>query len=290
MGEGGRGTLGGMLAMLVAVAMFSLMDAGLKVLSAHYAPLQVASLRGLVSLPLVLLWCALRGGFGQLLQVRWSLHLWRGALSVLMLAAFAYALRSLPLADAYAIFFVAPLLITALAVPLLGERVDAPRWVAIGVGLLGVLIVLRPSGAGMLSWAGLAVLLAALGYALSNILVRRLGQADSTQALVFWMVALTGVFAGLLGARDWIAPRPEHWPVLAFIGVVGTLGQVALTEAFRRSAASQIAPLEYTALLWGLALDWGLWHTAPNLRMLGGAAVIVASGLYLLQRERRAAG
>ena len=137
------------LLMLASVMLFSLMDAGLKTLSAHYPAFQVAALRGMASLPLVLVWALATAGPRALVQVRWSLHLLRGVLGITMMASFVYALRSLPLSTAYSIFFVAPLLITALSVPILGERVGPRRWVAIAVGLLGVLVVLRPTGAGM---------------------------------------------------------------------------------------------------------------------------------------------
>lgn len=279
----------GILIMLVAVGAFALMDAGLKVLAPHYPPLQVAALRALSSLPLVLAWCAARGGLGQLLRVRWPLHVLRGLLSVMMLGAFAFALRSLPLADAYAIFFVAPLLITLLAAVFLHERVRAGQWLAIAVGFAGVMIVLKPGGNGWFSVAGVAILGAAFGYAVSAITVRTLGRTDTTQAMVFWMLAFTGGIASALAWPHWLAVRQEHWLALAGVGTAGALGQWAITEAFRRAPASTLAPLEYTALLWGLLLDALLWGTSPNLRMLGGAAVIVASGLYLIRSERAAA-
>jgi len=286
MSEARRNVLRGIAAMLIAVLAFALMDAGLKVLAAHYVPLQVAALRALASVPLVIIWCGMSGGYAQLFRVRWPLHLLRAALSVLMLGAFAYALRTLPLADAYSIFFVAPLMITAMAVPFLGEKVGWRRWSAIGVGLIGVLIVLKPSGSGWFTPAGFAVLAAAFGYAVSAITVRKLGQTDSVQAMVFWMLTLTGLLAAVLVGRDWELPRSEHWLVIAGVGVAGALGQVAITQAFSRAPASTLAPLEYTALIWGLMLDWVLWSTAPNLRMLVGASVIVLSGLYLIHRER----
>ena len=117
-----RENLRGVTVMMVAVAAFSLMDACLKLLSPHYPSLEIASLRGMATLPIVVVWIAVTGGFSGLFRVRWPLHLARGALGVATLAFFTFGVRHLPLADAYAIFFVAPLLITALAVPLLGER------------------------------------------------------------------------------------------------------------------------------------------------------------------------
>ncbi|MGH8029931.1 MAG: DMT family transporter, partial [Arenimonas sp.] len=201
----------GIAAMLLAVGLLSLMDAGLKLLTPHYPPLQVAALRGLVALPLVCAYVAWRGKFASVLRVRWGLHLMRGALAIMMLTLFAFALRSLPLAEAYTIFFVAPLIITALSGPFLGERVGALRWTMILVGFGGVLVVLRPTGAGVLSLSGLAVLAAAAGYAVSAITVRLLGRTDSAESMVFWMTSMLAIGAGLLAAPGWVALRWEHW-------------------------------------------------------------------------------
>jgi drug/metabolite transporter (DMT)-like permease len=279
------------LLMLAAVAVFALMDAGLKTLSTHYPPFQVAALRGASSLPLVLAWALATVGGRALLQARWSLHLLRAVLGIAMMASFVYALRTLPLSTAYSIFFVAPLLITALSVPFLKEYVGPRRWTAIAIGLLGVLVVLRPSGEGVLvggvpSLAGLAVLLAALGYAISAITVRVLARTDSTQAMVVWLMALMALGAGALAAPGWVPLRLEHAWVIAGIGIGGALGQYAITEAFRLGEASLIAPLEYTALVWGVALDLALWGVLPDAVTWLGAGIIVASGLYLLHREK----
>ena len=272
--------------MLLCVGVFSLMDAGLKTLSAHYPPFQVAALRGASSLPWLLAWALLSTGVAPLLRVRWSLHLLRGVLGITMMAAFVYALRTLPLSTAYSIFFVAPLLITALSVPFLGERVGPRRWIAIAVGFAGVLVVLRPTSAGMLTTAGLAVLLAALGYAVSAITVRVLARTDSTQAMVVWLMLLMAVGAGLLAWPTWTPLRAEHAWIILGIGIAGALGQWAITEAFRLGEASLLAPLEYTALVWGVLLDATLWGVLPDTVTWLGAGIIVASGLYLLRRER----
>ena len=274
------------LLMLVSVAVFSLMDAGLKTLAGHYPPFQVAALRGAASLPLLLAWALATAGPQALLRVRWPLHLLRGVLGIAMMASFVYALRTLPLSTAYSIFFVAPLLITALSVPILGERVGPRRWSAIAVGLAGVLVVLRPSGEGMLTLAGLAVLLAAFGYAVSAITVRVLARTDSTQAITFWLLALMALGAGLLAWPGWVPLRGEHLWIVGGIGLAGAVGQWAVTEAFRRGEASMIAPLEYSALVWGLLLDLGLWGVLPDGITWLGAGIIIASGLYLLRRER----
>ncbi|MCX7033208.1 MAG: DMT family transporter [Arenimonas sp.] len=283
---GSNNNLRGIVAMLIAVGFFSLMDGGLKQLSGHYPAMQVAAIRGLSSLPLVLLWVAASGTVATLWKVRWPLHLLRGALSILMLSTFAYALKRMPLTGAYALFFVAPLLITALSVPLLGEKVGPRRWTAIVVGLLGVLVVLRPTGEGMLSLAGLAVLLAATGYALSAIMVRVLHRTDSSQSMVFWMLVMTGFGAGALAWPAWVPVQGADAWIIVGVGLSGFLGQVAITEAFRSGQASVVAPFEYSALAWALGLDWLVWQVLPDGMTLVGAGIIVASGLYLLRRER----
>jgi drug/metabolite transporter (DMT)-like permease len=218
--------------------------------------------------------------------VRWPLHLLRGVLGIAMMASFVYALKRLPLSTAYSIFFVAPLLITALSVPILGEKVGPRRWTAIATGLVGVLVVLRPTGAGVMSMAGLAVLVAATGYAVSAITVRVLARTDSTQAITFWLLALMALGAGALAFPHWEPLRAQDAWIIGGIGVAGALGQYSITEAFRLGEASLIAPLEYTALLWGVLLDLTLWGVLPDAVTWLGAAIIIASGLYLIRREK----
>lgn len=272
--------------MLAAVAVFSLMDGGLKALSAHYPPFEVATLRGIASLPLVLAWALASGGWRCLRPVRMSLHLLRGAIAIAMMAGFVYALKRMPMSDAYAISFVAPLLITALSGPILGERVGRARWMAIVVGFAGVLVALRPGAEGMAGAAGLAVLLAALGYAVSAITVRVLARTDTPQAIVSWLMALLALGAGVIAAvAGWVPVAMAHWWLIVGVGIAGTLGQYLITIAFLRGEASVLAPLEYTALAWGLLLDWFVWQALPDATTWLGAAIIVASGLYLLRGE-----
>jgi drug/metabolite transporter (DMT)-like permease len=280
-----RKNVRGILGMLLAAALFSLMDTGLKLLSPHYPPLQVAAMRAMSSLPLVVAFVAWRGKLHTLVRIRWPLHLLRGGLGIAMLALFAFALRQLPLAEAYSIFFVAPLLITMMSGPMLGERVGRARWIAIGVGMLGVLVVLRPTGTGMFTLAGGAVLLAATSYAVSAITVRIVNRTDSLDSQLFWLMALVALGAGAMALPHWVPVRMEHAWILCGIAVTGFLGQLSITQAFRHGEASAIAPFEYSALAWGLAIDWLLWRTLPDGWMLAGAAIIVGSGIYLVRHE-----
>jgi drug/metabolite transporter (DMT)-like permease len=280
------GNLRSIYAMLIAVAMFSLVDTAMKLLAAHYPAMQVAALRALTSLPLVCVYLAWRGAFGGILKVRWSLQLLRGALGIGMLSLFAYGLRKLSLAEAYSIFFIAPALITALSVLFLKETVNAARWIAIAVGLAGVLVVLRPSGEGFLTIGGLAILGAAACYATSAIAARVLARTDSNEHVVFWLMLLVAAGASILAAPNWVALRASDILLLCGLAVSGFLGQLAITEAFSSGEASSIAPFEYTALAWGVGLDWLLWHTLPDQYTLLGAAIIIGSGIYLIRHER----
>ena len=207
-------------------------------------------------------------------------------LSTLEVAAFFLATVYLPLADVITYYLASPIFVTALSGIVLGERVGWRRWTAIAVGLAGTVIVLRPTGGNMFSLGGLAVLVAAACYALSAITVRVLGRTDSTQSMVVWMLAMLSVFSLALAWSDWQPIDPAHWKTIAVVGLTGAIGQYGVTEAFRRAPASVIAPLEYTALIWGLGLDWVLWGTLPDRWMLVGAGVIIACGIYLLRRER----
>lgn len=272
--------------MLGCVLVFCLMDALLKTLAAHYPPYQVTALRGASSLPWLVAWAAMTTGLRPLLRARWSLHLLRGALGIMMMATFIYALQTLPLSTAYTIYFVAPLLITALSVPFLGEHVGPRRWTAIVVGFLGVMVVLRPGSAGVFTTAGLAVLLAAFGYAASAITVRILARTDSSQAMVVWLMLFMAIGAGALAWPEWRPVRGEHALLVLGLGVTGAMGQYLITEAFRLGEASLLAPFEYTALVWGVLLDATLWGVLPDAVTWLGAAIIVASGLYMFRRER----
>ncbi|WP_296947138.1 DMT family transporter [uncultured Massilia sp.] len=271
--------------MLAAVVFFSMMDTCMKLLSQHYPAMQVAALRSLSSLPLVCAYLAWRGAYRALFAVRWSLHLLRAVIGIAMLALFAYGVRTLSLAEAYSIFFIGPILITALSVFVLKERVDARRWTAIAVGMGGVLVVLRPTGEGVMSLAGLAVLMAAVGYAVSAVSGRVLARTDRSEHMVFWLMLLMSLGAGALAAPGWVAVQAQHLPLLAALAVSGFFAQLAITEAFNHGEASVVAPFEYTALAWAVAIDWLLWKTLPDEYTLVGAAIIIGSGLYLIRHE-----
>jgi drug/metabolite transporter (DMT)-like permease len=277
--------LKGIGAMVLAVGCFSLMDASLKQLAASYSPMQVTFLRSAGSLPFIVAMSVVRAGWGVLRPVRYGLHIARGVIGVATLWLFIYAVSILSLADAYSIFLSAPLLMTALSVPMLKEHVGWRRWIAVVVGLCGVLIILKPGGSRLITLGGAAALAAAIGYATTTLMIRVLGRSDTAAATMFWQLAASTVVSGAWASTEWRAIESHHWIWIAALAITGTLGQYFITKAFRTTPAAVIAPFEYTALIYGMALDWILWTTFPSLRMLSGAAVVIGSGMFVIWRE-----
>ena len=279
--------LRGVLMMLTAVGAFSVMDALMKTLTVRYPPVQVACFRGLASLPFVFLSYAFAGRLRELRPVRVGLHVLRAVFAVLMLWGFLWALARASLTDTYAIYMSAPLLVVIAASVMLGERIGRHVWIAIFVGLAGVYVMLKPSVEGFVSLAGLAALGSALAYAVVVVMVRVLSRTETTAAMVFWFLVMMAAGAGAIALPGWVAILADDWPWIAAIGLAGWAGQHLITEAFRLAPASVVAPFEYTALIWGVAIDWVVWQALPGARMLTGAAIVIGAGLYLIHRERQ---
>jgi drug/metabolite transporter (DMT)-like permease len=175
--------------------------------------------------------------------------------------------------------------LTALSVPLLGDRVGWRNWVAVGVGLVGVVIILRPSASGLMTVGAVAALIAATAYALSVIALRVIAHTDSTTSVIVWTVGMMTVMTGIIAVPGWVPLAREHFLWLAALGLFGALGQHLLTDAFRSAPPSVVAPFEYTALLWGMLIDWVVWSVLPATRVYVGGSIVIASGLYLIWHE-----
>lgn len=289
-GHQARERLRGITSMIAAACVFSIMDASLKRLSTQYGMFQVSSMRCLSSLVFLCAPIAWQRSWRTLRLNSPGLHLFRGLLGITMLASFVYAVHRLSLAETYSLFLCAPLLMTALSVPIHGDHVPLRRWVAIAVGLAGVLLILRPSGKAFVSIAAVgAGFLGAVCYALSALTVRTLGPTNSNTSMVFWYLTMAGVGCGLLGLGDWHPIAAQDWAWLALIGISGALGQFWVTDAFRRAPPSVVGSFEYTSILWAFALDWIFWSAAPSRGLLMGAAVVIGSGIYVILDERRLA-
>jgi drug/metabolite transporter (DMT)-like permease len=160
------------------------------------------------------------------------------------------------------------------------------------VGLSGVLIILQPwgGGGGYSMLAAAAAALATICYSLSALTVRTLGRSNSSMSMVFWYLLLVGIGAGLLAIGDWRPVLGSDWIWLIGVGVSGALGQMWLTDAFRRAPPSVVGPFEYTSILWAFAIDWIFWSASPSLSLIAGACVVIVSGIVIIVDEHRLAG
>ncbi len=280
--------LRGIAYMVSAVFVFSIMDSLLKRLSTHYSPLQIACLRCISSWLLLLLPIAWQKTWLDLRPRNPALHLFRTLLGVGMLASFIFAVHRLSLAQTYSLFLAAPLLMTALSVPIHGERVSGKRWLAIIVGLSGVLVILQPWGKGSISLiAACAAAAATICYSLSALTVRTLGRSNSSMSMVFWYLLTVSIGSGVLALGDWRPVQAGDWGWLVGVGITGALGQMWLTDAFRRAPPAVVGPFEYTAILWAFAIDWIFWSASPSPSLIVGACIVIASGIIVILDEHR---
>jgi drug/metabolite transporter (DMT)-like permease len=281
--------LRGIAAMSSAVFMFAIMDASMKRLSQSYGPFELSCLRCASSIAILTVPVAWSGSWRSLRPANPLLHIVRALLGIVMMSSFVYAVRRLSMAETYSLFLCAPLLMTALSVPLLGERVPLRRWLTIAVGLGGVIIMLRPGSKGFVSIAAATAAAAACCYALSALTVRRLGKTNSSATMVVWWLLLVGIGSGVLAAPEWQRVASADWVWLGAVGVTGALGQFWITDAFRRAPPSVVAPFEYSSILWALGIDWFFWSVLPSAIVVTGATVVIACGLVIIWDERRLA-
>ncbi|MGI9508706.1 MAG: DMT family transporter [Geminicoccaceae bacterium] len=308
-----RGNSPGLAIVFIVLAMtcISINDMLIKFLSGDYPLHQMVFLRSALGILFSLVILQFEGGFRLLRTDQGWLHLLRGLCIVGANMAFFAAIAVMPLADATALFFVAPLFITILAIPFLGERVGVRRLGAVGFGFLGVLIMLRPSGLGAETkpdlWILLLPIAAAFGYACMQILTRKLGVASRASAmaiylqatfiavsLIFWAIAGDGRFAegienksAIFLLRAWRWPSGDDWwPFLLLGGMSAVIGY-ALSQAYRLADAAAIAPFEYTALPLSIFWGWVMFGDFPDRWVLSGIAMIAAAGVYVFARERK---
>ncbi|MCL4410838.1 MAG: DMT family transporter [Gammaproteobacteria bacterium] len=275
----------GILFMVLAVFCFAIMDVAMKELASRMSAMQVSFFRGATSLPFVLLWLIMTNRLPRIKPNKWHLHLVRGVVSIAFLTLTVITLRELPLANAYAIFFVAPLLITLLSVPLLKEKVGVHRYSAVAVGFIGVVIMLNPNAMGFLSYGVITGLLATLGYAVIMVMVRYMHRSETSESLMFFFVLSLSVGCGVIALFDWRPVLLTDMPWLFGLGVSGAIAQYLLTEAYRMAPPSLLSSFEYTAMIWALALGYLLWGDWPGAYVLIGAGVVIASGIYISHRE-----
>ena len=276
--------LRGLLYMVAGVFCISVMDASAKWLTQRYSPAEIVFIGRSPALAFTVALALANGGIATLGTRRLGLQTLRGLFGAGTLVCFILSVRLLPLADTVALTFVAPLFMSALSVPLLGERVEARRWLVIGVGFVGVLTIVQPSGAGFGSGAALA-LASAFCYAVFNNLARRLSTTEPSHSQLFWASLVLILGAGAIVPFHWAPLEGDDLPAFTLFAVVGTLGQFLLVQALRYAEVSAVAPLEYSALIWATLFGFLFWSQWPSATTLAGAAIVAASSIYIIHRE-----
>ena len=289
---------------ILAQIFFTTLDMAVKFVSEDYALHQITLIRAIVSILFTLIILVpLDGGYKHLLSKRLGLHLLRGFGIVVANLCFFTALVTIPLAETTAIFFIAPLLITALSVFLIGEKVGLRSWIAVFVGFLGVIVMFRPD-LGFFNAAYLLPLVAALVYSLVQIATRIMGEAEKASTMVFYIQLNHLFFSGLMGLifgggnladksqpinyyllRAWKIPNWEDFIIMIGIGLLGGLGAYFISNAYRISKAGIVAPFEYVAIPFAIFWSIIIFGDWPDIRSWLGIVLITGAGLYVVYSE-----
>lgn len=275
-------------AVALAVFLFAIVDATAKALAPSYTAFQIVFFRQLFGLLpiLLLIWHA--GSLDVLATGRpWAQAL-RAGLQLVSSAAFFAGLKSLPLAEAVAVGFTAPLFVAALSGPLLGEPAGPRRWAGIAAGFVGALIMIRP-GSTAFQPGALLVVLSALAWALTMLLTRRLSRTESNVAMLAYSTLGACLGSLPLALADWHTPVGQDLGLFVMLGAFGGAGAFLVILAHRHAEAVVLAPFQYTALLWSALLGWLLWRETLEPLAWLGAAVIALASIYVSHREALAA-
>jgi drug/metabolite transporter (DMT)-like permease len=281
----GSNTKGALIALL-AFAIFSTHDIIVKFLGASYSPIQIVFFSVLFGFPWMTLMLIRDTSSGNLLPRHpWWTALRTVATTLTGISAF-YAFSKLPLAQVYAILFAAPLLITILSIPILGEQVRLRRWVAVLIGLCGVLVVLRP-GAEPLTLGHLAALVAAVGGALASIIVRKIGKDERSVVLLIYPMMTNFMIMG--AALPFVyQPMPmEHLGGIVVMSIMALIGSALVIAAYKAGEAVIVAPMQYSQIIWASVFGALLFGETMDFATLLGAVIIIGSGVYIVLREGR---
>jgi drug/metabolite transporter (DMT)-like permease len=273
---------------VLAYVFFSVHDATIKFLVTALPVWQILFVRSLI-----IATTCLAVGRGPLVvrAVRTPLKLallLRGLLTLVAWLCYYTAARSLPLAQLITLYFAAPLIVTVLAAPVLGEVVTRGRWIAVSVGFVGVMIASDPLGV-RLSWPAVLVLFAACLWGYGVLLMRQIAQRESSLLQILASNLVFVVVTGAMSLSDWHHTTPSQFGLLLAVGVLGGLGQFALFEGARRAPASVMATVEYSGLLWAFILGYAIFGDIARPAVFAGAALIVCAGVLLIRSERRTA-
>ncbi|MGF1593432.1 MAG: DMT family transporter [Kiloniellaceae bacterium] len=272
------------LMMVASLVFFAAMDALVKDLGSRYPTLQVMFFRSLFAfIPIgLLIWHS--GSLNSLRVNSLGGHLLRSLVGVGAMFCFFYAYSRMPLAEVVAISFAAPVFVVALSVPLLGERVGPYRWGAVLIGFVGVMVMLQP-GPDLLRSIALVPLIGTLLFALAMIVLRKLGRTESSASVAFTFTLSCTLVSGVALPFVWTAPDLLDLAALIAVGLLGGVGQILMTAAFKHGDVAVIAPFEYTSMIWATLLGFVFWGEIPGLNIWAGVAIVMASGLFILFRE-----
>ena len=263
------------------------MDAIIKELSGTFGAMQLVLFRSFFGLIPVVGMVMIAGGFGILVTRRPVLQAVRSILATVTTFLFFLSLRYMPLGEATALVFAAPICMTVLAGPVLGEKVGPRRWFAVLAGFVGVLVILRP-GSDVFSPYALLPIAAAVTFSVTMLMGRKLAFTDNSTSIVFYTSAGGVLASGVLVPMDWTEPMLAHLPWLLLIGVLGGVGQLLIVQAFRYAEASMLAPFEYSIIIWAITFGYLFWSELPDHWTFVGVAIVVSAGVYIAHREARA--
>lgn len=276
--------LRGIACMVLSLAVFTMSDAVSKWLTQSYPVGEIIFLRSFfIYLPIGLMVWRRRDG-AALRLTGWRWHLLRAALFTASSFLIITSVKFLPLADAMALLFAAPLIITALARPLLGEHVGRRRWSAVLVGFVGVLVMTRPTP-NAFQIAALVPITAAIMTALRDIVTRHMSTTLSTNAILAWSTLGLIIASAPTALFGWIVPRPQDLLLMMLSGLLVGTAHYLMIESYRLAAAATVAPFKYSSIVWGVLLGYLIWGDLPDAWILTGAALVIGSGLYILHRE-----
>ncbi|MAY88650.1 MAG: RNA polymerase subunit sigma-54 [Pseudooceanicola sp.] len=277
----------GALLMIASTVAFATMHAVVRMVSAELPALQIAFLRNVFGF-CFLLPMLVSARFAQLRTKRFPMHALRGAINAVAMLMFFSAIAMTPLAKVTALSFTAPIFAAALGVVLLGETFRIHRFAAIFAGFGGMLIVLRPGFAVIETGAVLAVVSAAL-WALAMIVIKLLSRTESSLTIVAWASIFLAVFSAGPAIWVWQWPTAQAWGGLVFIGIIGSIAQLAISQSFREADASAVLPFDFLKLIWTALLGAWLFGEIPDRYTLIGAGVIFGASLFIAGRERNTA-
>ena len=286
----------GIVLKLLSILLFTIMAALIKVGREVVPPGEAVFFRSFFALPVIIAYALWRGALMEAFRVNDAFaHLNRGLFGVAAMGTGFAALGMLPLPEVIAIGYAAPLMATALAAIVLGETVRAFRWTAVLIGLVGVLVMVWPrltvlTGGGPVTdtealGAWLAIVAAGL-VAFATIHIRRLTQTETTLSIVFWFSVTCTVASLSTVPFGWVMPEARIFALLVLAGVIGGIAQILMTEGYRNADASTLAPLDYSSMVWGLAIGYVIFAEIPGWSVLIGASIVISAGILIIWRER----